>query len=99
LRQDRRVFDDVIQPAVEIHISPLDRALNEKGHGTMGFCLPEISGDLFQTSEGFLPGTNRALHDSRASFYSAAIAVMAIVYNSGALLRLDFGDQVVNIAE
>src|SRR5215475_7882269 len=85
LRQDRRVFDDVFQPAVEPHISPLDRALNEKGYGTMRFRLPEIAGDLLQTFEGFLPGTNRALRDSRALLYSfaAAIAAIAVVSNSG----------------
>src|SRR5262249_52081823 len=101
LRQDRRVFDDVFQPAVEPHISPLDRALNEKGYGAMRFRLPEIAGDLFQTVEGFLPGTNRAPRDSQALLYSVAAAItdMAIACNSGALLRLDLGDQVVNIAE
>jgi hypothetical protein len=101
LRQDPRFFDDVFQPAIETHISPFDRALNEKGYGTMRFRLPEISGDLFQTFEGFLPGMNRALRDSHALLYSGAIAIVAMVIdcNSGALLRLDLGDQVVNIAE
>src|SRR5262245_53869253 len=64
LLQARRVFDDVFQPAIETHTSPLDRALNEKSYGTMGLRLPEISGDLFQAFEGFLSGTNRALRDS-----------------------------------